>query len=181
MITTRFALKPHLNEWLRAKFNARAEDAIRLTPNSDLYILLWDLVRKRPAHAQVDRGNCEIALPVRREGKRPDSWNWLSQEAIRQFEKRVETLMWAEIHSYIDHQAQAFGYGYMTAIANYMAEYRLESISEDALQKHYYRWRRKVRPQSRRRYRAKDNPNRARIVKKRKKDDTQLSLFCQAI
>lgn len=181
MITTRITLKAHLVEWLRAKFNAGSNSPIRLNPTSDLCNMLWDLTRKRPVNA-VDRGNCELVLPCRREGKRPEWYNYIPLESARKFERMVEAQMWAEIHLYIDEACHIHGVGYMTAISRYMGKYGIESISEDALQKHYYRWRKKVRPTRTREYRKRDNPDKTRVsTKKNSKSEAHPSLFCQSI
>ena len=59
------------------------------------------------------------------------------------------------IYDLLDENKHLYGIQYIETVAYFMRKYGIQSISEDALLKNYYRWRDKVRKKSRRRQYAK--------------------------
>ncbi len=145
MTTTKINLPPHLCEYLRGKYGDFKPDPIRLPDHTDLYHLIFDLLERRPAGCAVDRGNVEIVLPRRTEGKRPETYNYLGVRSQRIISRRVETLMWAEVHDLLDTLKHRDGMDYKDAVCLFIRRYGIESLSEDAFLKNYYRWRGKMR------------------------------------
>jgi len=146
MITAKINIKPHLHEYCIAKY-AGYDPAvpIQFPPHTDLYVLIWDSLRKRPFDQPVDTGNMPIVLPKRREGKNPRDYNFIPRAGQRDIERKIEQIMWAEFHEYVESNKK-FGSTYIEAISAFIEDYRINSISEDAFKKHYYRWRLKFRP-----------------------------------
>jgi len=151
-MTSRIEIKPHLQEYVTGKFNNLANGPVRFPDSLDLYHTIYDLLRRRPADAPpIDRGNLEIILPVRTNGKKVEYYNYLGQRSAAIIEKKIETMLWAELHDQLDEQKHRYGVEYIDTVHHFMCKYCIESISEDALLKNYYRWRHKVRQRTKRR------------------------------
>ena len=54
-------------------------------------------------------------------------------------------MLWAEAHDFLDEQKHTYGITYINAIHNFMTMYGIDSITEDAFKKNYYRWRAEIR------------------------------------
>ena len=146
MTVTKIDIKPHLAEYMKAKYWNDAEQAVCLPDSDDLYITIYNLTSKRPPSAPIDEGNLPIAIPSRREGKNPKFWNYLGARAVRHIESKIEVRFWAEIHEYLDEQKHRYNIDYITAIEAFMLRYNIQSISDEAIRKNYYRWKRVMRP-----------------------------------
>lgn len=155
MVTTKIEIKEHLVEYLQGKYNGCMAGIISLPDRDDLYHIIYDLLEKRPAYCQFDTGNLELAIPDRRIGKSPEVYNYLGIRSSRIISQKVETLFWAELHNLIDENKHQYGIQYIESVAYFMHKYGIQSITEDALLKNYYRWRDKVRKKSKRRQYAK--------------------------
>lgn len=157
MMTTRIEVRPHLKEYLIGRFNSHANGPVRFPDNLDLYHTIYDLLQKRPANAPpIDKGNLEIFLPVRHNGKKVEYYNYLGQRSAAIIEKKIETMMWAELHDLLDEQKHLFCIEYNETVFRFMTKYGIEAITEDAMLKNYYRWRRNVRKKEKtRKYKKK--------------------------
>ena len=152
MVTSKIQIKANLKEYSIGRFNNHADGPVCFPDNLDLYHTIYDLLRKRPVNAPpIDRGNLEIFLPVRQNGKKVEYYNYLGERSTLVIEKKIETMMWAELHDLIDEQKHRFGVEYIDIVHQFMCKYGIESITEDALLKNYYRWRHKVRRRNGRR------------------------------
>ena len=149
MITTKISIKPHLAEYVQGRFEAK-EGCVRFPDKLDIYHTIWNLIEKRPIRCSRDFGNLVIVLPDRREGKSPETYNYLGSRSQRIIEQNIEIMFWADLRSSIDYEHHANGSKYIETISAFMQKYGIESISEEALQKNYYRWRKKVRNQKKR-------------------------------
>ena len=94
-------------------------------------------------------------IPERKLGKTPETYNYLGIRSCRIISQKIETSFWAELHDLLDENKHLYGIQYIETVAYFMRKYGIQSISEDALLKNYYRWRDKVRKKSRRRQYAK--------------------------
>ena len=151
MVTIKINIKKHLEQYLGGKFNGCRDGAVVLPDHLDLYHVLFDLMSRRPEDCPLDCGTFEIALPDRRCGKDPAYYNYLSERSQRIFERKVEVMFFAEVHDYADTKKHIEGIEYAESIFRFMRIYDITDISEDALLKNYYRWRKKVRRDSRKR------------------------------
>lgn len=145
MVSVKISIKKHLEEYLRGKFNDCRNGMVVLPDGLDLYHTLFDLMSRRPASCPLDFGSFEIALPDRRIGKDPAYYNYLSERSQLLFERRVEVMFFAELHDYADEKKHLEGIDYAESVYRFMRMYDITDISEDALIKNYYRWRRKIR------------------------------------
>lgn len=142
MITTKINIKAHLAEYIQGRFTSCKNEPVAFSPGSDLYITLWDLMAKRPANAPFfDTGNLEIILPSRSVGKRPEYYNYLSARSQTIIEKKIEEIMHEELHHRLRTNKRQ-GITYIETIHWFMCEYGINSISEDAYKKEFYRLRR---------------------------------------
>ena len=141
-------------EYVQEKFGTH-EGYIRFPDSLDIYHIIWDMVEKRPQRCGKDYGNIEIILPKRREGKSPVSYNYLGVRSQRIIERKIEVMFWAEFRSLIDYMYHSQGVKIFETIIMFMEKYGIESISDDALKKNYYRWRKKVRNEKKRAYFSK--------------------------
>lgn len=155
MITTRIQLPEHLREYMSAKCECDSGKAIRIPDKLDLYHYIYDLLEKRPTDHPIDHGNLEIILPERSVGKRPESYNYLGIRSQRIIAKKIETMMWAEVHDLLDTMKHREGIDYKDAVHLFICKYRIESLTEDAFLKDYYRWRGTVRRREKRKYSRK--------------------------
>lgn len=84
MTTVKITADEYVAEYIRGKFFDPEAGVVRFPSTLDIYVLIYDLLQKRPASCPVDSGNLEFALPDRREanragGKSPEQFNYLSQ------------------------------------------------------------------------------------------------------
>jgi hypothetical protein len=153
MISTKITVKDHLREYCISKFAAFNENVpVEFPNNTDLYMLIWDHLSKRPINAPVDSGNLIIALPHRHGSKNPEYYNYLGKRGEKSIEQKIENMFWAEFREYIENEKQRNGTPYIESINIFMSRYGISSISEDAMIKNFYRWRMKVRKKEKRPY-----------------------------
>lgn len=152
MVTVKINISPYLAEYVRGKFWDDDAAAVKFPAASDIYVTIFDLTTKRPADCPIDHGNLPIALPDRREGKDPETYNFISQRGARILEEKLRVMMWAEVHEYLDSQKHMAGVGFKDSIYTFLCRYGIQSITEDALFKNYQRWRYKVRRREKRAY-----------------------------
>lgn len=155
-MTIKVTVPEVIRQFVEGKYGGFTSGAVRLPDGSDLYHVLYDLLERRPCDQPVDRGNLELQLPNRAYGKRMQTFNYLSQRSQHILSRHFEVKMWAEFHDYVDEQKHLHGVNYADAVHTFMCRYGIDSLSEDAFVKNYYRWREKVRGRSeKRRYRKK--------------------------
>lgn len=157
MVKVRIQTAPHIAEYIRGKFYDPTAECVIFPRSLDIYILIYDLLQKRPVDAPVDSGNLEFALPDRREanragGKDPQTYNYLSARSQKRLGEKMERMMWAEVHDFMDEKKHAEGVTFKDSANEFICKYMIESISEDALLKHYQRWRDKTRKRYKRNY-----------------------------
>lgn len=145
MITISIHIKPHLEEYLLAKYPSDIPGVVRLPDTTDLYHLLYELMAIRPSDKPIEQGTLRIKLPRRHSGKNPLYYNYLSPDSIKLISKKVEALFWADAHFWIDYQKHIVGQNCTEAIYQWMERYNITAISEDAIRKNYYRWRCRTR------------------------------------
>lgn len=147
MITTKIQIKPHLAEYCYGKFSGCSRDPVRFPHRLDVYHTIWDLMQKRPVNCPVDTGNLEIILPNSRKkdefekSKDPQVYNYLGERSARIIERQIEVSMFAELHDLLDDNKHMFGIDYKETVFQFMSKYGIDSITEDALIKNFYRWR----------------------------------------
>jgi hypothetical protein len=100
----------------------------------------------------VDRGNLEIALPDRRLGKSPETYNYLGERSQDLIQRKIENMFFAELHDELDGEKHQEGIPYIVTVWKFICKYGIASITEDALLKDYYRWRQEVRRREKRAY-----------------------------
>lgn len=152
MITTRIDVDPAVAEYIRGKYFDNSEGTVVFPSGLDIYILIWDLVQKRPENRQVDRGNLEFALPDRHLGKSPKYYNFISERSAGLIGRKLQLMMWAELHEFMDEQKHLHGVQFKDAVHIFMTRYGIESITDDAFLKHYQRFRDRTRRRSKREY-----------------------------
>lgn len=155
MMTVKTKVEPHVAEYIRGKYFDSEAGFVRFPSTLDIYILIYDLLQKRPADRPVDSGNLEFALPERREGKDPATYNYLSARAQKMLADKMRLMMWAELHDMMDENKHLQGIQFKDSAFIFLRRYGIESISEDALLKNYQRWRDKQRRKKKRGYKRK--------------------------
>jgi hypothetical protein len=160
MITTSINIDLHLAEYIRGKYNSLSKP-VEFNDTDDLYHLIWQLMNRRPINASaIDRGNLVIALPNRRVGKDPVYFNYLSPRSQKMIRKRISQLFSLELHQMLDENAiKGYPDRNIDVVNNFMCAYSIESITEDALLKNYYRWRERERKKIKRDYVKKSDKN----------------------
>ena len=155
MITTKINVDPPVAEYITGKYFDAEVGAVRFPADLDLYVLIYDLLKKRPAECPVDSGNLEFALPYRREGKDPETYNYLSARAAEILNRKMRTMMWAELHDTMEEGKHRRGLQFKKIIFTFMCRYGIESLTEDALFKNYQRWRYNLRRTQKRPYKRR--------------------------
>lgn len=155
MMTTKITVPTHIREYLIGKFCNFQDIPVRFPDSLDIYHVIYDLLEKRPANQPVDRGNLEIFLPVRSTGKSPDIYNYLGVRSQVLIFRKLDIMLWAELHDFADEQKHRYGINFIISIHKFMNKYGISSLSEDAFLKNYYRWRTKVRSKEKRKYTRK--------------------------
>ena len=146
MVVTKIKIEPYLAEYLIGKYNAcDSASPVRFPDSCDLYHLIYDLMSKRPANKPTDEGLLAIALPHRDRGKQPDTYNYLSDKARAVFQRRVKISFNADLHAFVDEQHHVHGVPYKEAVLLFLSKHGIDSITDDAVWKNYYRWREKIR------------------------------------
>ena len=168
-MTTKITIDKHLAEYCIGKWGDGETKIVSFPTNTDLYITIYDLLIKRPIDCQTDNGTLEFKLPVRRANedygfrKNPEIYNYLSKRSCRTLNKRIRNLMWAEFHEImedINHRPSELDFECIFNIEIvhwFRCKYMIESISEDAFLKNYYRWREVLRRRKKRAYEKRKN------------------------
>lgn len=151
MITTKIEVPQHLKEYLIGKFCDLQDSPIHFPDKTDIYHIIYDLLERRPANIYVDAGNLEIVLPERSIGKDPKIYNYLGIRSQMILARKIDRMMWAEVHDYLDEQKHTYSITYIDGIHNFMTMYGIDSITEDAFKKNYYRWRANLRRKEKKR------------------------------
>ncbi len=154
-MTIKITVEPHVAEYIKGKFYDHEAGSVRFPPALDIYILIFDLLQKRPASCPIDTGNLEFALPERRIGKDPITFNYLSGRAQKILGDKMRLMMWAELHDLMDENKHINGIQFKESVFMFMRKYAIDSITEDALLKNYQRWRDKQRRKKKRGYSRK--------------------------
>lgn len=152
MVTTRIHIKPHLKEYVSGKYSQSPEEPVRFPDRMEIYHAIFNLMDKRPVNCPVDSGNIEIVLPKTDSYKNPKTYNYISAQSQRKIEKIIEVMFWSDFRFYIESEHHNNGAPYSNLVYDFLNKYGIHSISEDALLKHYYRWRKKVRNPEKRAY-----------------------------
>ena len=68
-------------------------------------------------------------------------------------------MFWAEVHDVFMENKHKHGITYLDTAFTFLRKYKIESITEDALVKNYWRWRNKIyKREHRRKYNKKSSP-----------------------
>lgn len=158
MITTKITITPYLAEYIKGKYNHCNKGEVRIPDSSDLYHIIWEYMSRRPDNVPVlESGNLEIALPDRRAGKDPAVYNYLSVRAVKGIELHIKNMFNQELHSELmDNDRRGHFLDNIDVVHKFLCTYGIESISEDALLKNYYRYREALRQRKKRKQR-RDN------------------------
>ncbi|RGN43840.1 MULTISPECIES: hypothetical protein [unclassified Bacteroides] len=153
MITTKINVTPYLAEYIKSKFNCLSDEPLKIPDAEDLYHVIWKLMVKRPdGISPIDTGNLAIILPERRVGKDPMYYNYLSPRSQNIIEKYISRHFNNELHQMLEENEQnGRPLNNIDVVHQFMCVYNIDSITEDALLKNYYRWRDLVRRKDRRR------------------------------
>lgn len=157
MTTVKIDIDAAVAEYIRGRYYDSEVGAVRFPPSSDIYFTIYDLLLKRPTTNPVDSGNLEFVLPDRREanyagGKDPKTYNYISKHGAAILCGRFRSLMWAELHEFMDEEKHLKGTQYKDAVHLFMCKYSIESLTDDAMLKNYQRWRDKLRRRQKRGY-----------------------------
>lgn len=155
MMTVKINVEPYVAEYIMGKFFDHEAGAVRFPSALDIYVLIYDLLQKRPVCCPVDSGNLAFMLPERRQGKDPIYFNYLSLKSQKILNNKMRLMMWAELHDLMDENKHINGIQFKETVHLFMCKYSIESISDDALLKNYQRWRDKLRRKKKRSYTRK--------------------------
>lgn len=143
-MTTRIEVPSYIRQWLMMTKNGQEDGPVRFNESENLYHVILGLTTLRTAATpMVDRGNLEIVIPTPRHGKNPLYYNYLSPRAARIIVKMLKQMFYIEARSFIA-EKESRGIPQKTAVYMFISQYGMDDmVSEDALVKDYYRWRKK--------------------------------------
>jgi len=150
---TKINIRPYLAEYIYGKYGTCDEQSVQFPDSLDIYHIIYDLLEKRPEGVSpADDGNLAIHLPQRRLGKNPETYNFLSIRAKNIIAEHIKRIFDNDLHACFEENLQnGRDYENIEVAFLFMKKYKINSISEDALLKNYYRWRDAVRKKSKRR------------------------------
>lgn len=153
MIKIRINIKAHLAEYLIGKYFNEDQQCVCLPDKLDLYHTIWNLLEKVPVNCQpLLEGNLCLALPSRRLGKDPETYNYLGERSIHIVSKRIEALFLGDLRSRLDAGKHLHTLQYQDVVHEFKCQYMIDSITDDALLKDFYRWRNNIRKKEKRKY-----------------------------
>lgn len=141
--TIHLQVKPFLAEYLYARYAANREDeALHLPPHSYLGRSLHELLGPRPYNASLrETGNLCLRLTTPHRGPSLTTYNYLTQENRRTFERRILHLLHAELFDRMLTDRSRKGISYIESVRQFLLKYQIDSISEEGLMKAFYRWK----------------------------------------
>ncbi len=150
MITTKIKIIPYLAEYLVAKMNNYSFEPLSIPDDTDLYHLIWKLMSRRPPGVSPnDEGNITLILPHRRLGKDPLYFNYLSPKSQEHISRHVKNMFDFDLHEVMNRNVKnGRPLRDLDVVHQFMCDYGIDSITEDALIKNYYRWKDKLRKRS---------------------------------
>jgi hypothetical protein len=151
MITTKIQITPYLAEYLVSKMNNYSFEPFSIPDDTDLYHLIWQLMARRPPRISPnDEGNITIILPHRRQGKDPQYFNYLSPRSQQLIARSIKFMFDLDLHDALNNNVKKNRpLRDIDVVHQFMCDYGIESITEDALIKNYYRWRDNLRKRKR--------------------------------
>lgn len=154
MLSISITLTPYLAEYIRGKYASGTDKPVVIPDSSDLYHVIWNYMSRRPSDVPDVPGNLTLALPNRREGKDPSVFNYLSERAVKCIDKAIRREFNQELHAFLlDNDQRGHLFDNIDIVLQFINMYGLESISEEALLKNFYRWRENLRKRKARRER----------------------------
>ena len=104
------------------------------------------MAKRQRNQSPVDYGNLTFILPERRIGKDPHVYNYLSPHSVKMIEKEIRRMFNRELHAAMDeNDMNGRPLNNLEVVNHFMCSYCIESVSEDALLKNFYRWRENMR------------------------------------
>lgn len=153
MIKIHFNIKSHLAEYLNGKYYDKEQECVCLPDKLDLYHTIWNLLEKVPVNCKPNlEGNLCLGIPTRRIGKDPATYNYLGERSLKIITKRVEALFFGELRAKLDIGKNLHGLDYQDVIHEFKCKFLIDSITDDALTKDFYRWRELIRKKDKRKY-----------------------------
>lgn len=155
-------IEPYLAEYVSAKYGVDSKTGgVKIPPLTDLYHCVWEhMSRQRSNQSEPIDGNFRISLPCRKarvDGqtwKDPAYFNFLSPCAAREIAGCIRRMFNFELHrSLMENEEFGKQRRNLDVIRDFIKDYKLSSIGEDALLKNYYRFRNRLRPKKTRKYR----------------------------
>lgn len=174
--TTAIRIEPYLAEYISKKFKIDEKTGgVKIPYTTDLYFVVWNLMAKPGSHANTcngrtskpggrtddsrDSSNLRIFLPTRRSfidgcpGKDPAYFNYLSPTSAKQIEKTIRMMFDFEFHRLMmENEEAGRPKKNQEVVSDFMHRYQLESITEDALLKNFYRYKQRLFPKKTRKY-----------------------------
>ncbi len=143
MVIVKICLKKqYLAEFLTGKYFSKEKDCVQIPDHLDLYHKVWDLLSKRPTNSAPElTGNVSLGLPDRRIGKDPATYNYLSYRALKIIEKSLRNLFFRELHECLEFNKKEHKINYIDTVFLFKKKYMIESVTDDALIKEFYRYR----------------------------------------
>jgi len=157
MNTTKIKVKPHLAEYCIGCWGIDFSEPVEFPPFTDLHVLIYDLLQKGKIDCDTDDYNLEIVIPNRKsdsEGFRKclEYYKFLSAKSCRAIEKRIEKIFWKDLHDELLYWKEDHSQNYDITVNYFICKYKIESITEDALLKNFYRWRINKQKREKRKY-----------------------------
>lgn len=154
MNATSIKIEPYLAEYIQGKYGEGTTEPVKIPDNTDLYHAIWGLMTLRKGNEDPGDANLTIALPFRKVGKDPRYHNYLSPRSSKIIENVIKQMFDRDLHIVMeenDHKGRPMNN--IDVAYGFLQDYGIESITDGALLKNFYRYRENIRKkQCRRKY-----------------------------
>lgn len=162
MMTCTIQITDYLAEYLSAKYDPDGNGYVRFRQSMFIYMSIYNALRhkrERPEGYQ-ESGNFKFVIPVptlalHKGGKRAEYYNYVPLCNVEELEKSFRLMFWGDCHEFIDRKHNVEGCQYNVAIQEFLKKYKLTSITEEAVWKHYSRFKAKRANMKKREYTRK--------------------------
>ena len=154
MQSTSIKIEPYLAEYIKGKYGECIDEPIKIPDNTDLYHTVWSLMTLRKGNQDPDDANLTIFLPFRKVGKDPRYHNYLSNRSAKIIENTIKKMFDRDLHIAMEENDQkGRPLNNIDVAYGFLQDYAIESITDGALLKNFYRYRENIRrKQCRRKY-----------------------------
>ena len=161
MISITLSIKPYLAQYMYVRYEqyltSRASGVspqqlvpIKLSHSMPVYQLLYHLTVARPNNVPLkEMGNISFMLPAPRNGKSPQTYNYIGHASLLAIQREIETEMRTELYEYLLKNKFTKGIMFKKSMHQFVERYGMEeTVEEETLMRAFQRWRKQVKAEN---------------------------------